>query len=174
MTRHTKIGFVLAAIGLVAILGILTAGAAAVNVSSEQITVDDGQTVTVDVEVTDEFINDSQTSTSVDVQLKDDTGTVVNSTTLTVEDTAFNGTYSGSDTVFRTADFSPAAGSYTVVVNATAQDYVASTDTEVPSATTGGGLLGGGGIIAGAGSTQLIAFGAIIAGLAYAYRKDWL
>lgn len=166
MTQHKIIAALVAAL---LIVPAAIAGAAAVDVSSEQVAVDDGENVTVDVEVTDEFINDSQTSTSVDVQLQDDTGSVVNSTTLTVEDTAFDGTYSGSDTVFRTAEFSPAAGNYTVVVNASAQDYVASTNTEVGSAATTGG-----GIIGGASSTSLLAFAAIVGGLAYAYREDYL
>jgi hypothetical protein len=164
-TQHKLITALVAALALV----LLTAAGAAVDVSSEDIQVDDGENVTVDVEVTDEFINDGQTSASVDVQLKDDTGSVVNSTTLSVDDTAFDGTYSGSDTVFRTAEFAPAeAGNYTVVVNATAQDYVNSTNTEVGTTATGGGLIGG------ASSTGLLAFAAVVGGLAYAYREDYL
>jgi hypothetical protein len=164
-TQHKLITALVAAL---LIVPAAIAGAAAVDVSSEDIQVDGGENVTVDVEVTDEFINDGQTSASVDVQLEDDTGSVVNSTTLTVDDTAFGGTYSGSDTVFRTAEFAPAAGNYTVVVNATAQDYVNSTNTEVGTTATGGGLIGG------ASSTGLIAFAAVVGGLAYAYREDYL
>jgi len=166
MTQHKLLAALLA---LLTVGTLAVTGAAAVEVYNEQIDVDEGDTVTVDVELTDEFVNDSKANTSVDVQLEDDTGTVVNSTTFTVEDTAFNGTYTGSDTVFRTAEFSPGTGNYTVVVNATAQDYVASTNTEVGSTVaTGGGLIGG------ASSTGLLAFAAIVGGLVYAYREDWL
>lgn len=165
MTQHKLLTALLAllAIGTVAITG-----AAAVEVYNEQIDVGDGDTVTVDVEITDEFINDSEASTSVDVQLEDDTGSVVNSTTLTVEETAFDGTYSGDETVWRTAEFEPDNGTYTVSVDAGSEQYVNTTEATAESSTASGGIIGG------ASSTSLLAFAAIVGGLAYAYREDYL
>jgi tRNA(Ile2) C34 agmatinyltransferase TiaS len=55
-----------------------------------------------------------------------------------------------------------------VVVNATAQDYVNTTDVTVGATATGGGLIGG------ASSTGILAFAAVVGGLAYAYREDYL
>ena len=158
-----------ALVGVLAIVSLAITGAAAVEVYNDTVEVDNGDTVTVDVEVTDEFINDSLTNTTVDVALENDTGTVVNSSSITVEDTAFGGTYSG-ESIWRTAEFEPAAnGTYTVTVNADAETYVNTTE-----ATVGSGGLFGGGIIAGAGQTELLGFAIVVGGLAYAYREDWL
>ena len=120
--------------------------------SADAIELDDGETIVADVEFS--------TGTSALVEVENDTGSVVDSKRID-----FSGT-----TEWRTVEFADlAAGNYTVAVNA--EDTGAINQTSITT-TSSGGILGGS--IGGASNTQLLGFAAVVGGLIYAYREDYL
>lgn len=128
--------------------------------TSDTLVVDDADdTVVADVELT--------ADTVVQAELIDENGTMVDNATAEVVD----GDYTDDSTEWVSMDLSPEeAVNHTVDLSADDTTAVNQTEYSIES----GGLFGGGGIIAGAGQTELLAFGALVIGLIYAYREDYI
>lgn len=151
--------------GLVALLLVAIAftGAVAADLTDTDTvdveTEDENDTVVVDLEFNQSFTD----NTSATVTISDSNGTV-NSSTVSVNSSDFDGS---DDTIWKTVEFEPGTGNYTVSLSADDPGAINSTNVKVESATAGG-------IIAGANQTHLAAFAVVVVALIVAKNREMI
>lgn len=117
----------------------------------------DGEKITTEVEFT--------AGTSALVEVENSTGDVVDSQRIDVSSVSDSSQWESVEFT----DFSE-ADNYTVRVSAESLAAINQTESSVSST----GLFGGGGTLGGASMPALIGFVAIVGGLVYAYREDYI
>jgi len=177
MDRTNYARSIVGALAVVAVLVLVGTGSAAADLTDSNETVeieDQNDTVIVDVEFDDSFINSTtyNGSTYADLNLYDENGTLVKSANITVDESNLNTTQIAvdSDTAWFSESFTgfkqSAVGNITVELADSGQGI---NDTAV--SVDSGGLFGGSGILGGATQTQVLAGVVVIVLGLIAFRR---